>query len=53
MRQPAQQFLAAVVLHDGLADHRAELRHARGEPWRHPAAVQRQIGAARPSRHVS
>jgi hypothetical protein len=27
------------------------LRHAAGEPCRHPAAVQRQIGAARASCH--
>ena len=46
MREPAQQFVAAVMMHDRLADHRAEPRHALGQPWRHAPAVQRQVGAA-------
>ena len=46
MRQPAQQLVAPVVMDDRLADDRAEPRHALGEPGRHAAAVQRQVGAS-------
>ena len=46
MREPAQELVAAVVMHDRLADHRAEPRHAVAEPFRHVAAVQRQVGAS-------
>ena len=60
MRQPAQELVAAVVMHDrllvapvmmddGLADDGAELSHALGQPRRHAAAMERQISAARPS----
>ena len=53
MRQPPQQLVAAVVDDDRLGDHGAEPRHAVGQPLRHPAAVQRQIGVPRPPRHRS
>ena len=53
MRQTAQELVAAVVVDDRLGDHRAEPRHALAEPGRHPAAMQGQIGAARPSSHDS
>ena len=33
MRQPAQKFVAAVVMHDGLRDDGAEPRHAVGQPF--------------------
>ena len=46
-----QQLVAAVVEDDRLGHDGAEPRHAVGEPLRHPAAVQRQIGVARPPRH--
>ena len=46
MRQPAQEFVAAIVMDDRLGDDRAEPRHALAEPCRHPAAMKRQIGAA-------
>ena len=45
MSEPAQEFVAAVIVHDRLGDHRAEPRHALAEPCRNPAAVKRQIGA--------
>src|SRR5690606_37778062 len=34
MREPAQEFVAAVVIHDGLADDGAESRHALTQPSR-------------------
>src|ERR1700761_5274817 len=51
MSQPAQQFVTPVMMDDRLANHRAEPRHAMSEPGRHPAAMQRKIGASRASRH--
>jgi hypothetical protein len=51
MRETAQQLVAPVMMHDRLADDRAEPRHARGQPGRHAAAVQGQIGAAGAARH--
>ena len=51
MRQPAQEFLAPVVMHDRLRDHRAEPRHALAQPRRHAAAVERQVGASAASGH--
>ena len=51
MGEAAQQLVAAVVMDDRLADHRAEPRHALAEPFRHAAAVQRQIGASRSVGH--
>ena len=44
--EPPQQFVAAVMLDDGLAHHRAEPRHALAEPCRHAAAMQRKVGTA-------
>jgi hypothetical protein len=52
MREPAQQLFAAVVMHDGLADHRAKAAHAVGQPFRHLAAMQRKIGASRSPGHL-
>jgi hypothetical protein len=44
----ATRQLATAVMADGrLADHRAEPRHPIGEPFRHVAAMQRQICASR------
>src|SRR5579884_849660 len=51
MREAAQKFVAAVVMDDGLGDDGAEPRHAVGQPFRHVAAVKRQIGAASASNH--
>jgi hypothetical protein len=51
MGQTAQELVAAVVMDDRFGDHRAEPRHALAEPGRHPAAMQGQIGASRPSSH--
>ena len=53
MRQPAQEFVAAVVMHDRLADDGAKRRHALPEPCRHAAAMERKISAASPSCHLS
>jgi hypothetical protein len=53
MGEAAKQLVAAVVMHDGLADHGSEARHAIGQPRRHPPAMQRQIGASRASSHRS
>ncbi len=51
MGEPAQELVAAVVMDDRLGDDRAQPRHALAEPGRHPAMVQRKIGAARASSH--
>ena len=51
MRETAQEFLAPVVMHDRLRDHRAEPRHALAEPRRHAAAMERQVGASAASGH--
>ena len=40
MRQPLQEFVAAVVMDDRLGDDGAERRHARRQPRRHTSAVQ-------------
>ena len=52
VRQPAQEFVAAVVMHDGLADDGAERRHALAQPRRHAAAMEGKISAACSSCHV-
>jgi len=47
VRQPAQQFVASVVVDDNrLADHGTEPRHPIGQPFRDVAAMQRKIGAS-------
>src|SRR5579883_115806 len=51
MGEPAQQLVAAVMMDDRLADHRAEARHALGEPGRHAAAMQWKIGGSSAPRH--
>ena len=52
MGEAPQQFVAAVMIYDRLADDGAEPRHALAEPRRHPPAVQRKIGAAGAFRHA-
>jgi hypothetical protein len=46
VREPPQQLVAPVMVHDRLGHDRAEAGHAAGEPARHLPAVQRQIGAS-------
>src|SRR5580700_10062870 len=46
MRQPAQKFVAPVVMDDGLGHDSAKPRHAVGQPFRHVAVMERQISAA-------
>ena len=46
-----QELVAAVMEDNGLADHDTEPRHAVGQPFRHMAAVQRQIGASGSASH--
>ena len=46
VRQAAQQLAAPIMVDDRLADHRAELGHAIGQPSRDVAAMQWQIGTA-------
>ena len=53
MRQPAQEFVAAVMVDDRLGDHGTQPGHAPAEPGGHPAVMQGQIGAAGPFRHGS
>src|SRR5580704_11445968 len=52
MRQPSQEFFAPVMMDDGLRDDRAKPRHSLGQPFRHLAVVQRQVGASGAS-HLS
>jgi hypothetical protein len=52
MRQPLQEFIAAVVMDDGLANDGAKRRHPFGQPRRNTAAVKRKIGAAGTSGHA-
>jgi hypothetical protein len=51
MGEPAQQFVATVVMNDGLADDGAETGHPIRKPARHLAAVQRKISVSSPSSH--
>jgi len=51
--EPTQQFVASIVMYDRLAHDGAETRHAVGEPFRHLPAMQREVGASRPSSHES
>jgi hypothetical protein len=39
------------MLHDGLAHHASEARHAIGKPKRHMPGVERQVGTSCFSRH--
>ena len=49
--ETAQQFVATILEDDRLADDGAQAGHAIAQPFGHPAAVKRQIGAAGASRH--
>ena len=51
MRQPLQELVAAVMVHDGLRDDGAKRGHARRQPRRHASAVERKNGAAGTSCH--
>ena len=51
MGEPAEQLVAAIVMHDRLAHHGAEPGHALAQPSRHAPAMQRQIGTSGTSRH--
>src|SRR3954465_11062596 len=51
MREAPQEIVAPIVMYDRLRDHRAEPRHARSQPWRHTAAMKRQVGASAASGH--
>src|SRR6266436_2657923 len=51
MRQPLQEFVAAVMMDDSLADNGAKQGHAFSQPRRNTAAVKRKIGAACSSCH--
>ena len=49
--KPAQQFVAAIVMDDGLCHDRAEPSHPFRQPFRDLPAMQRQIGASGSSCH--
>src|SRR5581483_6183728 len=51
MGETAQEFVAAIMMHDRFGDDRPEPRHALAEPSGHTAVVQRQIGASAASGH--
>src|SRR6266581_3836632 len=51
MRQPLQEFVAAVMMDDSLADNGAKQGHAFSQPRRNTPTVKRKIGAARSSCH--
>jgi hypothetical protein len=46
MRQPLQELVAAVMVHDSLRDDGTEGGHPRRQPRRHASAVQRKDCAA-------
>lgn len=52
MRQPLEERIAAVMMHDRLGDDRSQRRHATCQPRRNPAGVKREIGAAGSSSHA-
>jgi hypothetical protein len=51
MRQPLQEFVAAVAMGDSLADNGTKQGHAFSQPPRNTPAVKRKIGAACSSWH--
>jgi hypothetical protein len=51
MCKALKEFIAAIMVHDGLRDDRTEARHAPAEPRRHATTMQGKIGAARSSDH--
>src|SRR5215207_8783458 len=53
VRQPPQEFVAAVVMHDGLRDDGAERGHACRQPGRDASAMQGEVGTAATSWHRS
>jgi hypothetical protein len=51
VRQPLEEFVAAVVMDDCLRDDGPEAGHALGEPRGDASTMQREIGASGPPRH--
>src|ERR1051326_992575 len=51
MGETAQQLIAPVVMHHGLADHRAQAGHAIGEPFRDMPAMQWKVSRTGSSGH--
>ena len=51
MREPAEQFVAAIFDDDRLRDHSAQPRHALAKPRGDAPAVQGKIGTARAAPH--
>jgi hypothetical protein len=51
MRQPLQEFVAAVMMDDSLANNCPKYGHALGQPVWNTPAVKREIGAAGSSCH--
>jgi hypothetical protein len=47
VREAAEEFIAPVVMNDGLRNNRAKLRHSLSQPFRHLTVVQRQVSASR------
>src|SRR5438045_2473452 len=45
MGQPPQELVAAIVVHDRLANNRAERGHTHGQPWRYASAMKGKISA--------
>ncbi len=52
MRQPGEELVAAVMMHNRLRDDGAERRHAGAEPGWNTTAMERKIGAAGASGHA-
>jgi hypothetical protein len=51
MRQPLEEFIAPVVMNDGLADDRAKRSHSLGQPRRNMPAMKAEVSTAGPSCH--
>jgi hypothetical protein len=52
MRQASEEVIPAIVMDNGLANNRAQRRHALPKPGGDPAAVKGKIGATGSSCHA-
>jgi hypothetical protein len=52
VRKPAQELVAAVMMHDRLGDYRSKPRHSGSQPMRHAATMEREISASGATAHL-
>src|SRR5438034_9508090 len=53
MRQPSQELITAIMMHDSLADDCAQSCHSLCQPWRYASAMQGKIRPAAARDHVA